>query len=158
MKNLKKILLILFIAFVIAQFYPPKKNEMTTIPETDFITITNPPQNVQNILKMSCYDCHSNTTNYPWYNHIVPVSYWLVSHVDEGKEHLNFSLWGDYSSKQKAHKLEEIIEEVKQKHMPLNSYLWMHADAKLTDKHIKTITDWATPLQVIYEVNTIDAQ
>lgn len=151
MKIVKKILLILLIAFVLIQFYPPEKNASGVIPETDIIVMVNPPAPVGNILKNSCYDCHSNTTNYPWYNSIVPVSYWLADHIEHGKEHLNFSVWGEYNAKKKAHKLEELTEEVKRHEMPLNTYLWMHADARLSDEQIKMLTDWANALRLNYQ-------
>ena len=146
----KNILIMLLIAFVLIQFYPPEKNQSGTIPETDIVMMTHPPEAVKNILETSCYDCHSNTTRYPWYNNIVPVSYWMADHIDHGKKHLNFSDWGTYNSKKKAHKLEEVIEEVKAHEMPLKSYLWMHDEAKLSEEQIKTLTEWADRLRLSY--------
>ena len=56
-----------------------------------FIAETNPSEEVLKVLKESCFDCHSNKTNYPWYNNITPVNFWLAAHVKDGKKHLNFS-------------------------------------------------------------------
>ncbi len=151
MKIVKKILVVLLIAFVLMQFYRPDKNESTEVPDTDIIVMTSPPEAVKNILKTSCYDCHSNNTVYPWYNTIAPVSYWLDDHVEHGKGHLDFSEWGTYSAKKKAHKLEELIEMVKADEMPLNSYLWMHGDAKLSEDQVKTLVDWADKLRISYQ-------
>ena len=151
MKIVKKILLILLIAFVLIQFYPPEQNDSGIVPDTDLIVMTNPPAAVGNLLKTSCYDCHSNTTDYPWYNNIVPVSYWIAGHIKHGKGHLNFSEWGTYKDEKKDHKLEELTEEVKQHKMPLNSYLWMHREAGLSDEEIKTLTDWANALRLKYQ-------
>ena len=151
MKLVKKILIVLLIALVLLQFYPPEKNASGVIPETDLIVMAQPPGPVGDILKNSCYDCHSNTTNYPWYNNIVPVSYWLADHIEHGKEHLNFSVWGEYDAKKKAHKLEELIEEVKQHEMPLNSYLWMHSEAKLSEEQMETLIRWADALRLSYQ-------
>ncbi|MCB0375809.1 MAG: heme-binding domain-containing protein, partial [Sinomicrobium sp.] len=150
MKIIKNVLIILLIAFVLIQFYPPEKNLSDSVPETDIIVMTDPPETVKTILKTSCYDCHSNTTNYPWYNAVVPVSYWLADHIKHGKEHLNFSEWGTYNTKKKAHKLEELTEEVKKREMPLNSYLWVHGDARLSDEQIKALTGWADALRLSY--------
>ncbi|NER11966.1 cytochrome C [Leptobacterium flavescens] len=152
MKIVKKILVLLLIVLVIMQFIRPEKNTSDTVPATDFITMTNPSEEIKGILKTACYDCHSNNTVYPWYNNIAPVSYWLADHVKDGKKHLNFSDWGNYDQKRKAHKLEELVEEVKEHKMPLNSYLWMHKDAKLDDAQIEALTSWAQDLRFVYQL------
>jgi hypothetical protein len=42
----------------------------------------------------ACFDCHSNETNYPWYDKL-PVSSWLVVFdTVRGRNRLNFSEWG----------------------------------------------------------------
>ena len=151
MKIVKNILIVLLIAFVLLQFYRPEKNASGIIPETDIIVMTHPPDAVGGMLKTACYDCHSNTTKYPWYNAVVPVSHWIAGHIEHGKEHLNFSAWGDYDAKEKAHKLEELIEEVKKHEMPLDSYVWMHSEARLSDAQIKTLVNWADQLRTRYQ-------
>ncbi|WP_340074462.1 heme-binding domain-containing protein [Leptobacterium sp. I13] len=153
MQVIKKVLIGLLIVFIGMQFIRPEKNISDVMPATDIIISTKPPANIQSILRTSCYDCHSNHTNYPWYNNIAPVSYWLADHVKDGKKHLNFSEWGTYSPKRKAHKMEELIEEVKVHEMPLSSYLWMHQESKLTDVQIKALTDWAANLRFIYQID-----
>ena len=121
MKILKKILVALLIIFIGMQFYRPEKN---TTEDKDhaknFLADTHPPQNVKLLLEQTCYDCHSNQTVYPWYNNIAPVSYWLADHVKDGKKHLNFSDWDTYPIKRKDHKLDEVIEMVEDKEMPLS--------------------------------------
>src|SRR5215831_2751013 len=59
-------------------------------------------------LKRACGDCHSNETNWPWYSHIAPVSWWIRSHVRQGQRELNFSEWQTYSAAQKRGELESI--------------------------------------------------
>ena len=143
MKIVKKILLLLLIVFVISQFFRPDKNEGDLTSIAAFFDDTNPPNDVKLILKESCFDCHSSKTHYPWYSKITPVNYWMADHVKHAKGHLDFSKWNDYSVKKKDHKLEELIEMVEKKEMPLSSYTWMHAESKLTDAQIKSILDWA---------------
>ena len=150
MRTVKNILIILLIGFVLMQFYRPDKNESDAIPETDIIVMTHPPEAVSAILKTSCYDCHSNHTEYPWYNNVAPVSYWLADHIDHGKGHLNFSEWGAYNAKRKAHKLEEVTEMVEKNEMPLDSYVWLHGEAKLSPEQAKTLTEWANTLRLTY--------
>lgn len=152
MKIIKKILFLLLIILVISQFFGPEKNlgEVTSI--NAFMEETNPPDEVILVLKQACFDCHSDFTRYPWYNNITPVNYWLNGHVEHGKEELNFSKWTTYSLKRKDHKLEEIIEMVGKKEMPLPSYTWTHKDAKLSDFQIQAIKNWANQVRVGYQL------
>ncbi|MGB5821518.1 MAG: heme-binding domain-containing protein [Saonia sp.] len=152
MKILKKIALVLLVVFVAIQFYRPEKNIDQGEHTTAFLTQTNPPQAVRVILQETCYDCHSNNTIYPWYNNIAPVSYWLADHIDHGKGHLNFSAWEDYSAKQKDHKLDEVIEMIEAREMPLKEYTWTHAEAKLTDEQRQEVIDWAKKTRVLYQL------
>lgn len=145
---LKKILLTLFVALILIQFFHPKKN-VSAGPFPQHIDALYPvPADVKTILAKSCDDCHSDNTRYPWYSRVQPISWWLAHHVDEGKAELNFSQFGSYSAKKQKHKLEEVAEMVKEGHMPLGSYLWMHSDAKLTDEEKLRLTNWADSLRV----------
>ena len=150
MKKIKKILLFLLAALLIAQFFGPEKNQGDMASIDYFYNETNPPEDVKVILKESCNDCHSDVTRYPWYNNITPVNYWLASHVKDGKKHFNISNWEGNSVKRKDHKFEELIEMVEEKEMPLNSYTWTHTEAKLTDAQIKAVVDWAKLVRVKY--------
>lgn len=98
---------------------------------------------IESIIQKSCYDCHSNQTNYPWYTQIQPIGFWLNHHVDEGKEELNFSEFATYKRKKQLHKLDEIIEMVEEKEMPLNSYTWIHTKATLTPEEQNILINWA---------------
>lgn len=150
MKTLKKVLLVLVVLFVVAQFFRPEKNEGNLKSIEPFLAETNPPNPVKRILKETCYDCHSDVTRYPWYNNITPVNYWLAGHVNDGKKHLNFSNWVDNSTKRKDHKFEEIIEMVEEKEMPLKSYTWTHSEAKLSNSQISAVVEWAKMVRLQY--------
>lgn len=152
MKGIKKILLLLLVTFVIAQFFRPEKNEGDMASINAFLAETNPPEGVKLILKETCYDCHSDVTKYPWYNNITPVNYWLAEHVNDGKKHFNVSKWEGSSLKRKDHKFEELIEMVEEKEMPLNSYTWTHSKAKLTDVQIASVIDWAKKVRIKYSL------
>lgn len=155
MKIAKKIGLGIVVIFGIAQFFGPEKNEGEITSLDAFIAETNPPENVHAILKNTCFDCHSNTTKYPWYNSVTPINYWLDEHVKDGKKHLNFSDWNTYSLKRKEHKMDELHEEVAEKEMPLNSYTWTHADANLSQEEIDAVVSWAKEAQAIYKEQLI---
>ena len=156
MKILKKIVLLILIILLISQFFGPDKNEGNLQSLDYFISETNPPENVYKILKESCFDCHSNVTNYPWYNNITPVNFWLNEHIKDGKKHLNFSKWDSYSLKKKEHKMDELHEEVAKKKMPLDSYTWTHSEANLTQAQIDEIVIWGKSVQANYkqQINT----
>ncbi len=152
MKIIKKILLLLIIIFVIAQFFGPEKNEGDLASIETFFNETNPPEDVRIILKESCFDCHSDVTRYPWYNHITPVNYWLNDHIKHGKKHFNVSKWEGNSVKRKDHKFEELIEMVEDKSMPLNSYTWTHTEAKLTEEQVTAVINWAKQVRFKYNL------
>ncbi len=150
MKILKKLLLLILVVFIIAQFFGPEKNDGDITSVKPFLADTNPPQDVLAILKNSCFDCHSDHTRYPWYSKITPINYWMADHIEHGKSDFNMSRWNDYSDKKKDHKLEEIAEEVKEGHMPLPSYTWAHSEAKLSKEQIEAVEKWIKMARVIY--------
>ncbi len=152
MKILKKILILLLIVFIIAQFFGPDKNEGNIAAISTFFEDTNPPENVKMVLKENCFDCHSNHTRYPWYNKITPVNYWMADHIRHAQGNLDMSKWEDYSIKKKDHKFEELIEMVEKKEMPLPSYTWMHKEANLTDEQITAVIDWAKSVRLKYSL------
>ena len=131
MKVNKIIVWIALIAFVAIQFFPVDYNRSETVPQTDFMLVNNVPATVEKSLQVSCYDCHSNNTHYPWYNRLQPVAWYLEHHIKEGKEELNFDEWAEYSNRRKASKLKSIINQVENGEMPLNSYTIVHQNAKL---------------------------
>jgi len=150
MKIIKKIGLLLLVVFIIAQFFGPEKNDGDVTSVEAFYADTNPPEDVKLILKNTCNDCHSDHTRYPWYDKITPVNYWLAEHVEDGKKHFNISKWNDYSDKKKDHKLDELIEMVEEKEMPLPSYTWTHGDADLSQEQIDAVVSWAKTVRLKY--------
>lgn len=143
----KKILYGLLIIIVALQFIRPERN-ISDVPSANDIRVHYPlPANVESILKRACYDCHSNNTAYPWYSNIQPFGLWLQNHVNEGKAELNFSEFATYSPKKADHKLEETIEMIEEKEMPLESYTWIHKNAVLSAEEIQIVKDWANGLR-----------
>ncbi|MBP9873467.1 MAG: heme-binding domain-containing protein [Haliscomenobacter sp.] len=141
-KIIRWTLLALLGALVFIQFLQISKTNPAADPAQDYLATANPPEAVTSILKEACYDCHSNLTRYPWYSYVQPAGWFLKDHVDEGREHLNFSVWTTYPAKRANHKLEECFEVVESKEMPLESYTWMHRSAKLTDAQRGQLVEW----------------
>lgn len=138
----KKVLIVLLAVFVIMQFFGIDKTNPKIEKAKDLIAMTNPPAEIETMLRTACYDCHSHESTYPWYSNIAPVSWFLEDHIEEGREHLNFSKWGDYSEDKANHKLHECEEEVEEGEMPLDSYTWIHGDADLSDAQRKKLATW----------------
>ena len=140
----KKILIGLGIVLIIIQFIRPKKNVSTEVAQ-DFTAMYEVPTEVANLLKVSCFDCHSNNTEYPWYSNVEPVGWWLNGHIKDGKRGLNFSEFTSLPLFVQNRKFDEIIEHIKEKEMPLPYYtmLGLHPEAKLSDGQRTLIMDWA---------------
>ncbi|HTF18322.1 MAG TPA: heme-binding domain-containing protein [Chryseolinea sp.] len=141
---LRKLLLALLALLIIIQFFRPERNlsdDNTASISTKYAL----PDSVETVLRKACYDCHSNKTVYPWYANVQPVAWWLSSHVEDGKRHLNYSSYTTRPLAIQFHKFEETVEEVEEGNMPLESYTWLgvHADAKLSDAERKTLISWA---------------
>lgn len=149
--NFKKVVkisvLILFFVFVGLQFIPRTRNQSNSILETDFTKTFNVPNNIQNLLKNSCYDCHSNDTRYPWYNNIQPAAWFLEGHILSAKKELNLSEFGGYSKRRQKSKLKSIISQIETEAMPLPSYTWIHWDAKFSEQEKKLLEDWLSDLR-----------
>ena len=131
--HFKNIGLALLAVLVLIQFIPTAKNSGEALGQNDIAHVVNMPADIQEILKESCNDCHSNHTDYPWYSKIQPVGFWLNHHVDEGKGELNFSEFATYKKKRQLHKLDEIVEMIEEHEMPLSSYTLIHSDAQWLD-------------------------
>jgi mono/diheme cytochrome c family protein len=104
---------------------------------------TNPPgnkepawdaPNTRELFRRACFDCHTNTTTWPWYSHVAPVSWLVQNDVDGGRRHLNFSEWDQ--PQRHAH---DIADMVNHGAMPPWFYLPMHAAAKLSDVEKKAL-------------------
>ena len=130
-----------FVAFVVIQFFQPKKN-VGEITENHIFRQEQLPENVRQILGNACLDCHSDNTRYPWYDKIAPVSWMVNKHITEGKGELNFSAWGKFDAYDKIVALEDIRQEVEQKTMPLKGYVALHKEAKLSEEQIAALLEW----------------
>lgn len=100
-------------------------------------------EDVAALLKTACYDCHSNETQFPWYAKVAPSSWLVAKDVKEGRESLNFSHWEDFNLMQQLGKLDDIAIEVDEGRMPMDIYVKMHREAKLTDAQRRLIVAWA---------------
>lgn len=130
----KRIVIILLVIISLIQFIPIEKNNLQGIADTDFFLHAQASIEIESLIKRACYDCHSESTNYPGYASVAPLSMWIEWHIEEGKEHLNFSNWANLSADKKRHAMEECVEMIEEEEMPLSIYTLMHSEAELSKK------------------------
>jgi len=145
MSTRRKVILVIAILLLGIQLVPvPRDNP----PVLASITA---PADVQAVLENSCYDCHSNLTEWPWYSRVAPVSWLVYKDVKKGREELNFSEWGEYSDRRRNRKLEELEEKVADKEMPLKIYLPLHPEARLSVANAERLIDWSRSERAMVE-------
>jgi hypothetical protein len=153
MKLLRKILLGLLVMLILIQFIQTPRNKSNELRSTDLTKTFSVPQDVLNILKTACYDCHSNNTNYPWYSKVQPLGWLLANHIKEGKAELNFNEFGSYSMRRQTSKLNAIANSIKDGSMPLGSYILLHKNARLSDEENASLIDWAAGTKDSLQLN-----
>ena len=137
-------LITLAVLFVGAQFVRPAKTNPPVEHAKALGAEALLPEQVASVFKRACNDCHSNETAWPWYSNVAPASWFVIDHVNHGRSHMNFSEWARYNPREADELLEEICKEVKGGGMPLNSYLLLHPEAKLSDEDKQMLCDWAS--------------
>ena len=126
-----------------AQFIRPAKTNPAADPSQSVESRLQVTPQVTAILDRSCYDCHSNKTRWPWYSNVAPVSWFVISHVNEGRQNMNFSEWGRYNQRDTDGLLKQICREVTSGGMPLSSYTPLHPGSTLSAADVKTLCDWS---------------
>lgn len=142
-KVFKTIGWLLVVALIAIQFFHPKKNIHAGEQTAALSKLHAVPDDVKVILKKACDDCHTNNTVYPWYTKIQPVHWWLNDHIVDGKRQLNLDSLAAKPAWLRYHKMEEVIEQVKEGKMPIDSYTWTHKNAILTEEEKTKLTGWA---------------
>lgn len=142
MDRVKVTLMIMLIFLIAIQFVPVISNRDNQLKNTAITKIYPVPSKVQAILRKSCNDCHSNSTQYPWYANLQPVSGWMASHISKGKRELNFSEFGSYSKYKQQSKLKAIINSIQDGTMPLATYTLIHKNAKLSPAAQTVVINW----------------
>ncbi|HUI33704.1 MAG TPA: heme-binding domain-containing protein [Dysgonamonadaceae bacterium] len=138
--------MVLLAVLLLIQLVRPQKNISLTPAGKTFVDTFQVSEQVNAILAVSCYDCHSNNTNYPWYSEIQPMAWLMDKHVKEGKEKLNFDELPSYGPRKLNSKFTQITKQVEQGKMPLNSYLWMHGGARLSMEDKRLLIDYFNSL------------
>jgi hypothetical protein len=104
------------------------------------------PKEIMNILKRSCYDCHSSEVKEPWYYTVAPISWVVQTHIKNGRKVVNFSEWNSYNREKQFKVIEKLPKSIVIR-MPMPSYLWLHKEAELTANEKELLKDWAKKLK-----------
>ncbi len=136
MKKAKLLAGVIALIVVLIQFIPVNRSNPPVTQELQA------DAEIMQLLKRSCYDCHSNQTDWPWYSYVAPVSWLITRDVKEAREDLNFTEWDQYKEKEKRKLLQEIVEEVEEEEMPLKEYIWLHPEAGLSVTEVARIRRW----------------
>jgi hypothetical protein len=139
-RKLKWIFGVLVVVFGFLQLTNPARTNPPVV--NDLATTNPPPPEVTALLHAACYDCHSHETKWPLYSRIAPSSWLVVSDVNEGRRHLDFSAWPTDSAAV-AKKLERINEMLDYREMPPKKYTLLHPEARLTDAQRQQLMDWS---------------
>ena len=124
---------------VACQFVPVHPLQRTPVTPATGNLIGN--AQVETILHRSCEACHSSSVPLPWYGHVAPASWLVVSHVDKGIKKWDLAVW---SERKPLHgEKEDMCDSVNDHSMPLPSYTWVHPRAKLTEGDIDVLCKWA---------------
>lgn len=135
------------ILLIAMQFIPHGHNEAGNAVDRDIAGVYQLPSNIGVILKRSCYDCHSDQTNYPWYAALQPFRLLIDNHVRDGKAELNFNSFGNYTARKQRSKLRAISESLEEGSMPLSSYTLLHHSASLSNTERTELINWFTKTQ-----------
>jgi Haem-binding domain len=93
-----------------------------------------PDPEAEAIAHRSCYDCHSNETDWPLYSYVAPMSWLVRSDVERGRDKLNFSTWDTGEGE-----VEDAIEVVADGSMPPDRYTRAHRGTDLSEAEIDTL-------------------
>jgi len=139
------VLLVVLVGFIAAQGFRPERSNPRSAPGASLMAKATPA--VAAILDRACRDCHSNDTRWPWYTNVSPTSWFVVNHVNHGREHFNYSEWTAIDEDEQDSLLGGMCSLAERGRMPLPSYLLIHRDAKLSPAEVKTLCAWTEKMR-----------
>ena len=141
------VLAVPLILLIGAQFVRANRTNPPSRPGASLLAQKRTPPAVSAILDRSCRDCHSNDTRWPWYSHVAPISWYLLHHINGGRDRMNYSEWTSYEPDDQDKFLNGMCSLTRKGRMPPASYLWIHRDARLSDADIKTLCVWSDKMR-----------
>lgn len=133
----------LLIAFGAMQFIRPGRENPPTDAQAAIAAHIDPSSKLVGVLDRSCNACHSNSTVWPWYTEIAPLSWIAVSGVETARRSVNFAEWGRYSPAQRRHLLQASCAAATTGKMPGEFYTSLEPKARLSAADISVICEAA---------------
>jgi hypothetical protein len=124
------------------QFVGPARTNPRRTPSSALAAKVTVPDDVNKVLKRSCWNCHSSETVWPWYSYVAPISWRVIDDVNEARKQMDLTDWR-YSPEEGADLLDGICQQIKRHRMPLPLYTRIHGDARLSDEEIRRVCAWA---------------
>jgi hypothetical protein len=150
---LKRLAITLLLVLVTIQIFRPARTNLQIDPKREVHANLAVDPAVASVFQRSCNDCHSHRTVWPWYSHVAPVSWLVVSDVNRGRKALNLSEWAGYRPEEQQKQLSEICKEVSEGEMPGIPYTLLHRNAKLSTDDVTALCGWTrTSMQKVSAV------
>jgi len=136
-----------FIVLAGMQLVPVDRRNPPIDPSRSIFHSESLPPKVENVLRRSCQDCHSNQTRWPWYSYVAPVSWMVAQDVHQARRQMNFSEWAGYSEKKREERLNGICEQVVNGDMPEGKYAFIHRSARVSEDERRAVCQWVEQAQ-----------
>ena len=115
------------------------------LPNPPVVAEIQAPPPVKQILRTSCYNCHSNETQLAWFDKIAPAYWFVADDVKLAREHLNFSEFDKLPLPQQRGFLYEAVNQIQLGAMPLPSYKLLHPGSIVTPEELAVLKDYLHP-------------
>ena len=132
MKKFLKIILLIVAGLFLIQLIPIDRTQKPIDKKLQFETVEKTPPKIANLMRNSCYDCHSLETKFPDYASIAPISWVISGHIKEARKQVNFSNWGSYNPDLQRSILQNAVDALEDRSMPKQSYVAYHPEANIS--------------------------
>jgi hypothetical protein len=138
----RRIAIVLIVGALAIQLARPARTNPPTDSARTMMAMAHVTPEATAVLERACRDCHSNDTQWPWYSNVAPISWFVIDHVNHGRRHFNYSDWSQDDRNEVTRLLKNTCEMTRKGEMPIASYLWLHPEARVTDRDIVELCDW----------------
>jgi Haem-binding domain len=129
---------------ILIQIIQPSRTNPAVVPSRSLEAHVPVPPDVLAVMKRSCYDCHSNSTVWPWYSRVAPISWYVVRDVNVGRSHINLQNWEAQINEQEAKEhLGLVCKQVREGKMPPADYRFLHKGTDVSPEEMNSICAWS---------------
>jgi cytochrome c5 len=99
---------------------------------------------IKPVFQKKCFDCHSDSTKYPWYHKVPGVKQMIDKDIKEGRSHIDFTEDFPFISHETPMSdLKSLREIGLEGGMPPIGYILGHWESRLSDEEKKALVNWA---------------